>query len=118
MPQLISSATRIPVPGGKTIDEHVGAVNTGHDHVSIAHMVAPPGWTEPAQVPEFEEHTLVLRGTLLVDHDGGRVRCLLIRLGCGSGSPCHDQPDLQHIVRTDDEDHVGTCREQRRPCHR
>ena len=71
MPQLITTSTSIPVPGGKTIDELVGAVSTGHDHVSIAHMVAPAGWVEPAQSPEFEEHTLVLRGTLLVEHDGG-----------------------------------------------
>ena len=71
MPQLVPAPTRIPVPGGKTIDEHVGAVSTGHDHVSIAHMVAPAGWVEPAQSPEFEEHTLVLRGTLLVEHDAG-----------------------------------------------
>lgn len=71
MPQFVPTATRIPVPGGKTIDEHVGAVNTGHDHLSIAHMVAPAGWVEPAQSPEFEEHTLVLRGSLLVEHDGG-----------------------------------------------
>ena len=71
MARLIASATRIPVPGGKTIDEHVGVVNSGDAHVSLAHMVAPPGWDEPAQSPEFEELTLVLRGRLLGDHDGG-----------------------------------------------
>ena len=59
------------MPGGKTIDEHVGRVTTGSEHVSIAHMVAPSGWTEPAQTPEFEELTLVLHGTLLVEHDSG-----------------------------------------------
>jgi quercetin dioxygenase-like cupin family protein len=71
VPQLVATSTSIPVPGGKTIDEYVGAVNTGHDHVSVARMVAPAGWVEPAQSPEFEELTLVLRGTLLVEHDGG-----------------------------------------------
>lgn len=71
MPRLVPAPTRIPVPGGKTIDEHVGAVTTGTDHVSVAHMVAPPGWDEPAQSPDFEEITLVLRGTLRVEHDGG-----------------------------------------------
>jgi len=73
MPQLVPSPTTIPVPGGKTIDEHVGRVNTGTEHVSIAHMVAPAGWTEPAQTPAFEELTLVLRGTLVVEHDGGTL---------------------------------------------
>jgi quercetin dioxygenase-like cupin family protein len=71
VPRLIAAPTRIPVPGGKTIDEHVGVVNSGDTHVSIAHMVAPAGWDEPAQSPDFEELTLVLRGLLLVEHDGG-----------------------------------------------
>jgi quercetin dioxygenase-like cupin family protein len=71
VPRLIAAPTRIPVPGGKTIDEHVGVVSSGDTHVSIAHMVAPAGWDEPAQSPDFEELTLVLRGTLLVEHDGG-----------------------------------------------
>ena len=71
MPRLIETPTTIPVPGGKVIEEYVGHVNTGTAHVSVAHMVAPPGWDEPAQTPEFEEITLVLRGTLLVEHDAG-----------------------------------------------
>ena len=31
MPRLIPSPTSIPVPGGKVIDEYVGAVNTQTD---------------------------------------------------------------------------------------
>ncbi len=34
-------------------------------------MTSPAGWSEPAQVPEFDEWTLVLEGVLRVDHDGG-----------------------------------------------
>ena len=71
MPELIETPSRIPVPGGKTIDEHVGRVVSGDAAVSVAHMVAPPGWEEPAQTPEFDEFTLVLKGKLEVDHDGG-----------------------------------------------
>ena len=45
MPQLIAAPTRIPVPGGKVIDEYVGAVNTPStslgSSVSVAHMQAP-----------------------------------------------------------------------------
>jgi mannose-6-phosphate isomerase-like protein (cupin superfamily) len=67
MAELISAPTRIPVPGGKVIDEYVGRVNTGTDAVSVAHMVAPGGWREPAQAPAFDEITVVLRGTVLVD---------------------------------------------------
>ena len=71
MPELVARPTRIPVPGGKVIDEFVGRVTTGETAVSVAHMRAPGGWEEPAQVPEFDEVTLVLRGTVRVEHDGG-----------------------------------------------
>jgi quercetin dioxygenase-like cupin family protein len=73
MAELVAGPTRIPVPGGKTIDEYVGRVNTGETAVSIAHMVAPPGWSEPAQRPEFDEYTLVLRGRVRVDTAGGVI---------------------------------------------
>ncbi|WP_327087527.1 cupin domain-containing protein [Nonomuraea sp. NBC_01738] len=73
MVRKIEGATRIPVPGGKVIDEHVGRVNSGDEAVSIAHMIAPPGWEEPAQTPAFTEYTVVLRGTVLVEHAGGTL---------------------------------------------
>jgi quercetin dioxygenase-like cupin family protein len=77
VPQLIPVPTRIPVPGGKVIDEYVGAVNTPRTSlpasVSVAHMTAPADWSEPFQSPEFGEVTVVLRGTVLVEHDGGRL---------------------------------------------
>ena len=44
------------------IEEHFGAVASGSDGVSIARMVAPPGWSEPFQEPEFDEYTLMVRG--------------------------------------------------------
>lgn len=67
----ISDPTQIPVPGGKRIDEYIGRVRTGTAALSVAHMVAPPGWDEPHQAPDFDEATIVLRGTLRVEHDGG-----------------------------------------------
>lgn len=73
MPELVPAPTRIPVPGGKTIDEYVGRVTTGTPEVSVAHMVAPGGWDEPAQTPAFDEITVVLRGTVRVEHDGGAL---------------------------------------------
>jgi mannose-6-phosphate isomerase-like protein (cupin superfamily) len=72
--ELIEAPTRVPVPGGKVINEHVGRVNSGDAAVSIAHMVAPAGWTEPPQTPEFDEYTLVLRGRIEVEHPGGVLR--------------------------------------------
>jgi ethanolamine utilization protein EutQ (cupin superfamily) len=73
MPRLIPSPTSIPVPGGKLIDEYVGSVNTQTDDISIAHMRAPADWKEPFQTPAFDEYTLVLAGTLRVEHDGGHT---------------------------------------------
>jgi ethanolamine utilization protein EutQ (cupin superfamily) len=73
MPKLISVPTRIPVPGGKLIDEYIGLANTGDKSVSVARMVAPAGWSEPAQTPEFDEITVVLRGCVQVQHDGGLI---------------------------------------------
>ncbi|PAP79825.1 cupin [Rubrivirga sp. SAORIC476] len=73
MPRHITAPTRIPGPGGKTIEEHVGLVNTGTASLSVAHMIAPPGWEEPAQQPAFDEVTIVLRGTMRVEHAGGHL---------------------------------------------
>ncbi len=58
---------RIPVPGGKFIEEHLGRVAGGVAALSVAHMKAPPGWTEPPQTPAFMEATIMLRGQLEVE---------------------------------------------------
>jgi ethanolamine utilization protein EutQ len=75
MPTLISSPTRIESAGSKPkiIDEYIGRVNTAHTAISVAHMRSPEGWEEPGQTPEFDEYTLVLRGTLRVQHKGGEL---------------------------------------------
>ena len=73
MAELIEGATRVPVPGGKVIDEYVGRVNSGEEVVSIAHMIAPGGWDEPAQTPAFDEYTLVLRGVVRVETPDGVI---------------------------------------------
>jgi quercetin dioxygenase-like cupin family protein len=67
----LEGPSQIAVPGGKTIQEHIGRVNSGDEGISIAHMIAPPGWDEPAQTPTFTEYTVVLRGTVVVEHSGG-----------------------------------------------
>jgi mannose-6-phosphate isomerase-like protein (cupin superfamily) len=73
MPKLIEKPTRIEAAGDKPkiIDEYIGGVNSGDAAVSIAHMRSPAGWAEPAQTPEFDEYTLVLKGLLRVEHQGG-----------------------------------------------
>ena len=75
MPKLIEGPTTVPAVGNqpKRIDEYVGRVNTGNDNVSVAHMRSPEGWSEPGQRPEFDEYTIVLKGEMLVEHDGGSL---------------------------------------------
>ncbi len=64
--RVITTPTRIPVPGGKLIEEIVGRVTTGHTELSVAHMIAPPGWGEPAQTPDFLEVTVMVRGRMRI----------------------------------------------------
>ena len=71
MPVLIEKPTRIPVPGGKFVDEYIGRVNTTDTVASVAHMRSPAGWSEPGQTPEFDEFTVVLAGALRVEHHNG-----------------------------------------------
>src|SRR5262249_25326610 len=73
MAELIAPPTRIVAAGNKpkAIDEYVGRVNSRTSAVSIAHMRSPAGWEEPGQTPEFDEYTLVFRGMLRVNHEGG-----------------------------------------------
>ena len=75
MPHLIPAPTRIQAAGNKPklIDEYVGRVTTSTAGVSVAHMRSPGGWVEPGQTPEFEEHTVVLRGTLHVKTHSGEL---------------------------------------------
>jgi mannose-6-phosphate isomerase-like protein (cupin superfamily) len=73
MPMLIEKPTVIEAAGNmpKRIEEYVGRVNSATEHVSVARMVSPAGWREPGQRPDFEELTVVLRGTLRVEHGTG-----------------------------------------------
>jgi quercetin dioxygenase-like cupin family protein len=71
MPQLIATPTHIPVPGNKIIDEYIGRVNSGDTQASVAHMRSPAGWSEPGQRPDFDEYTVVFKGKMRVEHEGG-----------------------------------------------
>lgn len=75
MPKLIEKPTVIDCVGTKPkqIQEFAGRVNSGHASVSVARMVSPTGWTEPGQRPEFEEITVVLKGSLRVEYEGGAL---------------------------------------------
>lgn len=75
MPTFLSSPTRIQAAGNKPklIDEYIGRVNSKTSAASVAHMRSPQGWIEPGQKPEFDEFTIVLKGTLRVEHKDGSM---------------------------------------------
>lgn len=75
MPTLIPAPTRIAAAGNKPklIDEYVGRVNSKTSELSVAHMRSPSGWVEPGQTPQFREITVVIKGSLHVEHKGGAL---------------------------------------------
>jgi len=68
-PSIIAAAGNKP----KVIEEYIGRVNSADGAVSVARMKSPSGWVEPGQTPEFDEYTVVLRGTLRVTTKSGSV---------------------------------------------
>ena len=104
MPELVAAPARIPVPGGKVIDEYVGRVTTGTESVSVAHMTAPPGWEEPAQAPDFDEYTLVLAGSVVVEHDGGRLE-----VGAGQAVITRAGERVRYSVGGQGAEYVAIC---------
>lgn len=91
-PTVIEAAGQPP----KLIEEFVGSVNSHTVAVSIARMKSPSGWSESGQTPEFDEYTLVLRGTLQVklkdqEFDVSAGQAIVVHAGewvqCSSPSP-------------------------------
>ena len=64
---------RVPTTDRKLIEEHFGNATTGSENISVAHMIAPPGWSEPFQNPEFDEYTLVSSGKKMFEVDGEKI---------------------------------------------
>ena len=63
----------VPTTDGKRIEEHHGRATTGNPDISIAHMLAPPKWSEPFQTPEFEEYTYIISGKKQFIIDGETI---------------------------------------------
>ena len=75
MATLIAKPTIVQAAGNKPkiIEEYIGQVNSKTSEVSVARMKSPSGWLEPGQTPEFDEYTLVLRGTLRLATKSGSM---------------------------------------------
>jgi len=75
MVTFIKTPTIIEAVGSKPkiIKEFIGRVNSKTEAISIAKMKSSAGWVEPGQTPEFDEYTIVLKGTLRVESKEGTV---------------------------------------------
>ena len=106
MPRHITRPTHIAVPGDppKQIEEFVGRVNTLTDGVSIARMVAPPGWEEPAQTPAFDEYTIVLRGCVRVEYDGG-----VVDVRAGEAIAAHGGERVRYSTPDQGAEYIAVC---------
>ncbi|MEZ4795837.1 MAG: cupin domain-containing protein [Flavobacteriaceae bacterium] len=63
----------VPTTDGKLIEEHFGNATNGNSNISIAHMIAPPGWSEPFQTPNFDEYTYIIKGKKQFIVDGETI---------------------------------------------
>jgi ethanolamine utilization protein EutQ len=74
-PTLIPQPARVQAAGNKPklIDEYIGRVNSSTSTVSVAHMRSPGGWQEPGQTPDFDEFTVVVKGSIRVEYTGGSL---------------------------------------------
>lgn len=61
----------------KQISEFVGLASTGEDRLSLALMRSPARWSEPAQLTQFAETTIVIEGAVVLHLDTGEALTVL-----------------------------------------
>lgn len=59
----------VPTNDGKLIEEHFGKASIDIGDYSFAHMIAPAGWSESFQTPEFDEITYIFSGKKKIEVD-------------------------------------------------
>jgi len=107
MPVLVPQPAYVKAAGNKpkVIEEFVGRIRTGTQEVSVARMRSPGGWVEPGQTPEFDEYTLVLRGTLRV-----ASKDTTVDVGAGQAVICPRGEWVQYSTPTPEgADYVAIC---------
>jgi ethanolamine utilization protein EutQ (cupin superfamily) len=106
MPTLIEHPTRVQPAGNlpKIIDEYIGRLNNHEGRLSVAHMRSPAGWMEPGQTPEFEEYTIVLRGSLHVRHKDGTVQ-----VRAGQAIVAHPGEWIQYSTPEEAAEYIAIC---------
>jgi ethanolamine utilization protein EutQ len=112
MPTLIAQPTRIQAAGNKPklIDEYIGRVNSKTSAASVAHMRSPQGWVEPGQTPEFEEFTIVLKGTLRVEHRGAEGKTGSLEVAAGQAVITHAGEWVRYSTPQEDgAEYIAIC---------
>jgi mannose-6-phosphate isomerase-like protein (cupin superfamily) len=107
MPRLIKEPQVVTAAGNKPkrIEEYAGRLSSGHESVSVARMVSPAGWEEPAQTPEFEEVSVVLRGTLRVESSEG-----VLDVQAGQAVICQPGEQVRYSTPGDDgAEYIAVC---------
>jgi mannose-6-phosphate isomerase-like protein (cupin superfamily) len=107
MPTHIKQPSVIEAAGNKPkrIEEFIGRVNSKTGGVSVARMQSPDGWVEPGQTPEFDEYTVVLRGSLRVTTRDG-----IIDVGAGEAVIAHKGEWVQYSTPgAEGAEYVAVC---------
>ena len=107
MPTLIEQPKVVMAAGNKPkrIEEYAGRVSSGQENVSVARMVSPGGWEEPAQCPEFDEISVVLRGTLRIETDDG-----VLDVGAGQAVIAHAGERIRYSTPgADGAEYIAVC---------
>ena len=63
----------VPTNDGKLIEEHFGKASINSGDYSLAHMIAPSGWSEPFQTPQFDEITYVFSGRKMIEVENEKI---------------------------------------------
>jgi len=73
--KLIQAPVSVRAAGNKpkVIEEFIGRVSSKTESISIARMRSPGGWSEPGQIPEFDEYSVVFKGHLRVKTQAGAI---------------------------------------------
>ena len=95
----------VPTTDGKTINEHFGIATDGNSNISIAHMIAPAGWNEPFQKPEFDEYTYIIKGKKQFIIEGEKIV-----LEAGQSIRIEKNTRIQYSNPFDDEcEYIAVC---------
>lgn len=112
MPTLVSQPTRIQSAGNKPklIDEYIGRVNSQTTSASVAHMRSSGGWIEPGQTPSFDEFTLVLKGTLRVEHKDANGQAARLDVNAGQAVIAHAGEWIRYSTPQEDgAEYIAVC---------